>query len=189
MCSPRHSCGSRFISASPSFLLGLSELLWSTTSSLSPQHHRVSCCVRVHVREFPALSTTLGSLQTHFHHSFPVSKKAKSSDSKTHVIQMCGGLGIQKRNRSAFPAVTLPESIRGWQSSWFYCQDVAAPGQLTGLPPFLFDRVQTPAPLKVTAAETTEMRMLVDQVVQLINDGVTGLDLLEVFLSRRIQPL
>ena len=31
--------------------------------------------------------------------------------------------------------------------------------------------------------------MLVDRVVQLINDGVMGLDLLEVFLSRRIQPL
>ena len=31
--------------------------------------------------------------------------------------------------------------------------------------------------------------MLVDKVVQLINVGVTGLDLLEVFLSRRIQPL
>jgi len=116
-------------------------------------------------------------------------KKAKSSDSKTHVIQMCGGLGIQKRNRSAFPAVTLPESVRGWQSSWFYCQDVPTPGHSTGLPPFSFDRVQTPAPLKVTAAETMETRMVVDRVVQLINDGVTGLDLLEVFLSRRIQPL
>ena len=31
--------------------------------------------------------------------------------------------------------------------------------------------------------------MLVDRVVQLINDGVTGMDLLEVFLSRCIQPL
>ena len=31
--------------------------------------------------------------------------------------------------------------------------------------------------------------MLVDRVVQLINDGVTGLDLVEVFLARRIQPL
>ena len=85
--------------------------------------------------------------------------------------------------------MTLPESVRGWQSSWFYCQDVAAPGQSTGLPPFSFDRVQTPAPLKVTAAETMETRMLVDRVVQLINDGVTGLDLLEVFLAWRIQPL
>ena len=31
--------------------------------------------------------------------------------------------------------------------------------------------------------------MLVEKVVQLINEGVISLDLLEVFLSRRIQPL
>ena len=31
--------------------------------------------------------------------------------------------------------------------------------------------------------------MLVERVVQLIHQGVTGMDLLEVFLSRRIQPL
>ena len=31
--------------------------------------------------------------------------------------------------------------------------------------------------------------MLVERVVQLVRDGVTGMDLLEVFLSRRIQPL
>ena len=85
--------------------------------------------------------------------------------------------------------MTLPESVRGWQSTWFYCQDVVAPSQSTGLPHFLFDRVQTPAPLKVTAAEAVETKMLVERVVQLINQGVTGMDLLEVFLSRRIQPL
>ena len=63
------------------------------------------------------------------------------------------------------------------------------PGQSTGLPPFSFDRVQTPSSLKVTAAEKAETGMLVERVVQLINQGVTGMDLLEVFLSRRIQPL
>ena len=31
--------------------------------------------------------------------------------------------------------------------------------------------------------------MLVERVVQLVGDGVTGMDLLEVFLSRRIHPL
>ena len=31
--------------------------------------------------------------------------------------------------------------------------------------------------------------MLVDRIVQLVYDGVTGMDLLEVFLSRRIQSL
>ena len=33
------------------------------------------------------------------------------------------------------------------------------------------------------------MKMLMERVVQLIRDGVTGMDLLEVFLRRRIQPL
>ena len=33
------------------------------------------------------------------------------------------------------------------------------------------------------------MKMLMEQVVQLIHDGVIGMDLLEVFLRRRIQPL
>ena len=56
-------------------------------------------------------------------------------------------------------------------------------------PPFSFDRVQTPSSLKLTAAEKAETGMLVEKVVQLINQGVTGMDLLEVFLSRRIQPL
>ena len=31
--------------------------------------------------------------------------------------------------------------------------------------------------------------MLVERVVQLVRDGVTGMDLLEAFLRRRIQPL
>ena len=85
--------------------------------------------------------------------------------------------------------MTLPESVRGWQSTWFYCQDLPTPGQSTGLPHFTFDHVQTPSSLKVTASENVETKMLVEKVFQLINEGVTGMDLLEVFLSQRIQPL
>ena len=33
------------------------------------------------------------------------------------------------------------------------------------------------------------MKMLMERVVQLVGEGVTGMDLLEVFLRRRIQPL
>lgn len=50
-------------------------------------------------------------------------KKANPSDEKTHVIQMCGGLGIQTRKQSTFPPMTLPDSVRGYQSTWFYCKD------------------------------------------------------------------
>ncbi|XP_037485291.1 uncharacterized protein LOC119364006 [Triticum dicoccoides] len=79
--------------------------------------------------------------------------------------------------------MTLPESVRGWQSTWFYCQDIATPGQSTGLPPFSLDHAQQPSLLKVTAAEKVETNMLVERVV------LTGMDLLEVFLNRCIQPL
>ena len=93
------------------------------------------------------------------------------------------------RGKSTFPAMILPESVRGWQSTWFYCKDQPTPGQSTGLPPFSMDRVEKPSPLKVTPAEKVEVNMLVERVVQLVRDGVTGMDLLEVFLSQRIQTL
>ena len=43
--------------------------------------------------------------------------------------------------------------------------------------------------MKVLPEEKAHVRVLVERVVQLIHDGVTGMDLLEVFLQRRIQPL
>ena len=50
-------------------------------------------------------------------------------------------------------------------------------------------RVEKPFALKVTLEEKAEVKVLVERVVQLIHDGVTGMDLLEVFLKRCIQPL
>ena len=51
------------------------------------------------------------------------------------------------------------------------------------------DRVRKPSYLKVIPEEKAQVKALVEGVVQLIRDGVTGMDLLEVFLRRRIQPL
>jgi hypothetical protein len=51
------------------------------------------------------------------------------------------------------------------------------------------ERIEKASSLKVTPAEKVEVTMLVERVVQLVRDGVTSMDLLEVFLSRRIQPL
>ena len=116
-------------------------------------------------------------------------KKASPDEDRTKVIQMCGGLGIQMRSKSTLPAMTLPESVRGWQSTWFYCQDESTPGQSTGLPPFSMDRVDKPSSLKVTSEEKAQVQVLAGRVVELVREGVTGMDLLEVFLRRRIQPL
>ena len=51
------------------------------------------------------------------------------------------------------------------------------------------DRVRKPSSLKVILEEKALVKVLVERVVQLILDGVTSMDLLEVFLRRRIQPL
>ena len=50
-------------------------------------------------------------------------------------------------------------------------------------------QVEKPFALKVTPGEKAEVKVLVERVVYLIREGVTGMDLLEVFLRRRIQPL
>ena len=43
--------------------------------------------------------------------------------------------------------------------------------------------------MRVIPEEKAHVKALVERVVQLVRDGVTGMDLLEVFLSRRIQSL
>ena len=50
-------------------------------------------------------------------------------------------------------------------------------------------RVEKPSALKVILEEKAQVKVLVERVVQLVRDGVTGMDLLEVFLRRHIQPL
>ena len=50
-------------------------------------------------------------------------------------------------------------------------------------------RVEKPSALKVTPGEKAEVKVLVERVVYLIHEGMTDMDLLEVFLRRRIQPL
>ena len=41
----------------------------------------------------------------------------------------------------------------------------------------------------VIPEEKAQVKALVERVIQLVRDEMTGMDLLEVFLSRRIQPL
>ncbi|KAI4987173.1 hypothetical protein ZWY2020_019973 [Hordeum vulgare] len=116
-------------------------------------------------------------------------KRLSQSDDKTHLLQLCRGLGFQKKSKSSYPALQLSESVRNWQSSWFYCQDVACTNAATGLPPFSLDRPAPPRKLALTKMEKTQIQPLVDALVDVVRKGVTGIDLLEVFLGRHIQPL
>ena len=157
MCSSCHPRRSWIFLASSPFLSRVSELLWGTTPPLYSQHNRLSR--RFHF--FLGCRPHWGLFKHIFTCRSQTVKKANPSDERTQVIQMCGGLGIQMRGKSSFPTMILPDSVRGRQSTWFYCKDQLTPGQSTGLPPFTMDRVRKPSPLKVLPEEKAQVRVLV----------------------------
>ncbi|KAI4997341.1 hypothetical protein ZWY2020_052683 [Hordeum vulgare] len=116
-------------------------------------------------------------------------KKLSQSDDKTHLLQLCGGLGFQKKTNSSYRPLQLSESVRNWQSTLFCCQDIACPNAATGLPPFSLDRPAPPRQLALSKVEKVQIQPLVDALIAVVRKGVTGTDLLETFLGRRIQPL
>ncbi|KAI5017956.1 hypothetical protein ZWY2020_042844 [Hordeum vulgare] len=116
-------------------------------------------------------------------------KRLSQSNDKTHLLQRCGGLGFQNKSKSSYPALQLSESVRNSQSTWFYCEDVACPNAATGLPPFSLDRPAPPRQLALTKMEKIQIQPLVDALVDVVRKGVTDIDLLDVFLGQRIEPL
>ena len=105
-------------------------------AQLHPEFYRLSCRVCVHVWSFLGCRPHWGLFKHIFTCRSQTVKKASPGNEKTQVVQMCGGLGIQMRNKSTFPTMSFPESVRCWQSTWFYCKDQPTPSQSTGLPPF-----------------------------------------------------
>ena len=87
-------------------------------------------------------------------------KKDPSVGAKTHVTQLCGGLGIQVRGGSAFPKMSFRESIKGWEGTWFYCTDgPSGPNQL-GIPSYSKEWVRAPESLVVVKEEKAELCIL-----------------------------
>ena len=81
--------------------------------------------------------------------------------------------------------MSFPDSIKGWQGTWFYCRDVHSGPNQSGLPPYSTERVRAPESLLVAKEEKTEVGILATALVGVVND----MDLLETFLARWIQPL
>src|SRR3954465_5672109 len=115
--------------------LGFPELLWSSTPPLFPNTITYLAAYVCMCENFLGCRPHWGLFKHIFTCRSQSVKRKNPDDEKTQVVQMCGGLGFQMRGMGAFPAMTLPDSVRGWQSTWFYCQDQSKPGQSTGLPP------------------------------------------------------
>ncbi|KAI5021953.1 hypothetical protein ZWY2020_058683 [Hordeum vulgare] len=82
--------------------------------------------------------------------------------------------GFQKKNRCIYPALQLSESVRNWQSTWFYCEDIACPNASTGLPPFSLDRPAPPKQLALSKAEKKDIQPLVEALADVVRRGSLG---------------
>ena len=69
------------------------------------------------------------------------------------------------------------------------CRTQATPGQSTGLPPFSLDRAEKPASLKVAPEERAQVKVLAGRVVELVREGVTGLEQLDAPPEEDLQQI
>ena len=91
-----------------------------------------------------------------------------------------------------FPVITLIQSVKRWQKSYFYVKNVAPQGDYVNLPAYVAGppagrrpqwsyRARTLSP--VGAAAVTRLRVMIQ------SEGLTGSDLLAAFVVRRVLPL
>ncbi|XP_024311239.1 uncharacterized protein LOC112269234 [Brachypodium distachyon] len=109
-------------------------------------------------------------------------------------IYKTGGANIQVRGDQYFSLHQI-ESVQQWRSRWFYLQDEPVKGKDFSLPEF--SATAQVRKLKswnheLTAEEDAEATVLLRQVVELSQTPekeVSGLQLIALFMKRRIEPI
>ena len=101
-----------------------------------------------------------------------------------------GGVNVQRRRDSPFPALTMPSHPKGWGESWFYCKETSPAGEnkLQGYRPSRLP-VNFKLPDKLTEEEESEFVPILSELRSLTNNGLTGVDLIRCWVEWRILPL
>ena len=93
---------------------------------------------------------------------------------------------------SHFPVITLIQSVKRWQKSYFYVKNVAPQGDYVNLPAYVAGPPAGRRPQwsyravtlsQAGAAAVARLRVMIQ------SEGLTGSDLLAAFLARRVLPL
>ena len=89
-----------------------------------------------------------------------------------------------------FPYARLPSHPKDWNQTWFYCKDTS-PADENPLPGYCAQRLDTKHHLleKLTAAERKKPAPTIAKVKALLGNGLTGIDLVRVWVTWRILPL
>lgn len=102
----------------------------------------------------------------------------------------CGGVTVQKRAKSIFPAPNLTSKVKDWQKSYFYCSLEDIKGEHP-LPGFRESRFEFHDSLNLFPKESHQKKneALIARMKALLAHGLTGRDLTRCWVDWQIQPL
>jgi hypothetical protein len=106
-------------------------------------------------------------------------------------LRTCGTVCFLPRRSKEYPFITPLDSTIGWRGSWFYMADKPAPSQARGLPPFKNVAAESRDSWTAVNDEsaTPYVKLLARRIAKLSVDGLKGIDTINFWISRRIQPL
>ena len=93
---------------------------------------------------------------------------------------------------SHFPVITLIQSVKRWQKSYFYMKNVAPQGDYVNLPAYVAGPPAGRRPhrsYRATSLTPAGAAAVARLRVMIQSEGLTGSDLLAAFVARRVLPL
>ena len=110
-------------------------------------------------------------------------------------LATCGSVTFNcRQGRQWYPKIPYLESVKGWTSTFFYCQDMAAPGRQFGIPEFV-NAPPMPRPCWDEAVpKLTEELRLIQRRIEFLTRTMApplldGVDTVICWLGRQILPL
>jgi hypothetical protein len=106
-------------------------------------------------------------------------------------LRTCGTVCFLPRRSKEYPFIMPLDSTIGWRGSWFYMADKPAPSQAHGLPPFKNVAAESRDSWMAVndKSATPYVKLLARRIAKLSVDGLKGIDTINCWISRQIQPL
>jgi len=155
-------------------------------------HHIVPNSVTL-LASFVALSEGFLGIDPHwnlFCYIYTLKPQKVKKSGEAEINHLCGGMFLSKRQGVQYFQASLPDSVKNWQNSWFYCKVDTAPGART-LPPYSDVRLTNSRGWnpRLTAAENQQVQPLMREIANMKKRGLDAMDLIALFVGRRVQPL
>lgn len=161
----------------------------------SQLHHLVLNAITL-LSSFVTLCEGYIGIEPHWHlfrtiYTIKPQKVKKSGEGGgTEMNHLCGGLFLARKQGNQYFPSSIPDSVKNWKNTWFYCKVGAEPGTRT-LPPYSDVRLANSQGWnpRLTNVEKEQALPPMREIVSLKKNGLDAMDLIATFVTRRVQPL